>query len=260
MKRVEVDPSCPKCGLEHEDTMHALVLCDYSQLIWHASSLNLSSISSDAFSGWFTNVMLALTEDNVAFVVAALYYMWRARNSAVWERTLPTPSKVLKQAAAALRAWRTVHGLAQKVSAPSQPAAHSALVDDTAHAPSHSLRCFFDAAYHPNTMTASFGAVLLAQDRAFHAACAGNLPGFFAPLMAKAAACNEVLAGLKGKGVLEVQLLTDCMQLRSGLVIQQSSFRSANTIAHTLASSVITQSTNMYWDLVPPDYISTLLH
>ncbi|XP_031096875.1 uncharacterized protein LOC116001121 [Ipomoea triloba] len=109
IKRVEIDPSCPMCGVLHENTMHSLVLCDYSRLVWNESSLHVTSMSGNDFGVWFSNVIAMLTEDKIIYAVELLYHIWRARNSAVWEACLPRPSRVWQSARAATAAWKEVH-------------------------------------------------------------------------------------------------------------------------------------------------------
>nr|GMD83086.1 uncharacterized protein LOC109158686 [Ipomoea batatas] len=50
-----------------------------------------------------------LMEEDVLNVVAVLYHVWRARNRAVWEGSLPCPRGVWRAAQAATAAWRHVH-------------------------------------------------------------------------------------------------------------------------------------------------------
>ncbi|XP_031097148.1 uncharacterized protein LOC116001408 [Ipomoea triloba] len=250
IRRVEVDPTCPKCGLEHEDLMHALVLCDYSQLIWHESELPIYSITGHTFDVWFANILHTLTEDHVDFVVAVLYHLWQARNAALWENTLPMPRKLLTQAGV-------------------------------------TLNCPLSRPYHSDSMKASYGAVLLSPNGEFAAACAGRLPDCFSPLMAEAHACKEVLLWLTNKEVTDVQLHTDCAQLQAGLTSLRSSFRSyvgftienckssistfnhchvcliprtANISANTLATLAFSQDETLFWDSVLPVSISAFLH
>ncbi|XP_031092290.1 uncharacterized protein LOC115996984 [Ipomoea triloba] len=229
LKRVEVDLSCPKCGLTHEDVMHALLLCDYSQLVWNEFTLPLSSISGDTFTQWFSNVLISLTEEDVGLVVAALYFIWRARNTALWDHNLPTPRKVLLQASKALNDWRGVHCRATATAAPPQhipmqPAVQLAVSDGTGAAALNLQQCYFDAGYQPDSAKATFGAVLFSQEGEFVSACAGALPDCFNPFMAEANACKRVLLWLQNMGITSVQLLTDCIQLRSVLTTVQPSF------------------------------------
>ncbi|XP_019179228.1 PREDICTED: uncharacterized protein LOC109174446 [Ipomoea nil] len=150
-----------------------------------------------------------------------------------------------------------------------QPAATVMPVDDTQHL----LRCFFEAGYRQHTGEATYGVVLLNHDGAFVAATAGTLPGAFSPLMTEALACKEALSWLKGRDIVIVDLLTDCMELRNmihsrstatrsyvGVIVDQcrtfmSLFtycslnyisRAVNMHAHTLASLAFDQDQPMY--------------
>lgn len=104
-----MDPACPMCGLAHEDTMHTLVMCDFTQLVWHESHLPLSNIMGNNFIMWFTNILTTLTEDEICMDVAILYHVWRARNNVVWDNFIPAPKRVVASAAATLQAWRAVN-------------------------------------------------------------------------------------------------------------------------------------------------------
>ncbi|XP_019177195.1 PREDICTED: uncharacterized protein LOC109172495 [Ipomoea nil] len=157
IKRVEVDPACPKCGLANENVMHALVLCEYSKHVWHESSISIT---------------------NYAF----LYQIWRTKNQSVWELSMPSPSAVSRRASTSLLSWRQVHS-------------HPQQMPQTTVTPASSTRpkCFIDAGFKPATGKTSFSAVLLSHDGAFLAACNGLLADCFLPLMAESLACKEVL-------------------------------------------------------------------
>nr|GMD14493.1 uncharacterized protein LOC109156284 [Ipomoea batatas] len=215
------------------------------------------------------------------------------------------PRRVMESAASALQAWTVVASLQQQRTVAVPPQQHAVAVlpqQQPGHLPpfntiaphsqlpapqQHRPRCFFDASFSPASLKSTFGAVLLAPDSGFLAACAGPILDCFSPLMAKAAACKEVLSWLKNKGVLSFELCTDCSHLRSGLSAVRpiyysyvglfvdackdllSSFshsvitlvpRTANVLAHALASAVSAQVSVLYWDMVPPDTISVLLN
>ncbi|XP_031097083.1 uncharacterized protein LOC116001340 [Ipomoea triloba] len=278
-KRVEVDPSCPMCGIVHEDVMHSLVLCDFTQLVWHESCLAFSSIMGGNFSLWFTNLLCSLSEDHVCWAVAILYHVWKARNDAVWSGYLPTPRRVVAAAKASLQAWTAVRqrhppvGQSEEVGGAVQPAQASM---------SASLVCYFDASYNPVTLKAAFGAVLFDPGGNYVAAIAGPMIDCFSPLMAETIACKEVLAWLRDRGVDSIRIFTDCSQLCSGLSRPHSPYfsyvglyidacksaiacflfchinlvhRSMNIIAHTLAAAAVQQASRLHWDSVPPDFI-----
>ncbi|XP_031101936.1 uncharacterized protein LOC116005838 [Ipomoea triloba] len=241
----------------------------------------------NSFPMWFTNLMTSLTEDHISYAVVVLYFVWRARNNVVWDGYLPSPKRVAAAALAALQAWKAVAQGHQSTIGHSVLDDGAALQGVTAQPPEAApLTCFFDASYDPVTLRAAFGAVLLESDGGYVAACAGPLIDCFSPLMTETVACKEVLSWLEGRGVVSVQLKTDCSQLCSGLGRMHSSFysyvglfidacrraiatflychislvpRSANVIAHTLATAAAHQASILYWDFVPPDSISSFL-
>ncbi|XP_031111853.1 uncharacterized protein LOC116015828 [Ipomoea triloba] len=256
LKRVEVNLECPMCGLSHEDTMHALILWDFSQLVWHESQLPFSSILGDSFNLWCANMISSLIDENICMTVAILYRIWRARNNAVWDGFLPTPRRLVATVAATLHAWTAVNAPQHQTVQVASPVGGVQHV----HHPA-TLRCYVDASFHHNTLKASFRAVLVTTHGGFVAACGGPLPDSFSPLMAEAAACKEALAWLRNRGIDSIQLCLDCSQLHSALQRPESSHsyaglfidacktslssflnchislisRSLNSLAHTLA-------------------------
>ncbi|XP_031112161.1 uncharacterized protein LOC116016138 [Ipomoea triloba] len=289
LKRVEVDPACLMCGLEHESIMHSLILCDFSRLVWHESSLHVNSVNGNDFPMWFSNALCVLTDEQILVAVVVLYYVWRARNSAVWEGCLPWPKAVWRSALAAVTAWRQTHLAAPH--SPSTPVLLNAapLPAAAAHTLPHANglppKCYFDASFNSAARKATVGAILVSSDGGFLAAFNGHLPACFSPLMAESLACKEVLSWLKDRGLASVDVYTDCYNLKQLLCSNNvdlysyvafsinatralmSSFthcsvsyvpRSSNLGAHTLAASAFLQVESLYWDSIPPDSISAL--
>ncbi|XP_031098348.1 uncharacterized protein LOC116002369 [Ipomoea triloba] len=212
MKRVDVDPTCPKCGVDHENVLHALVSCAYSQLVWCEFNLPTAPSVGMSFSMWFSNILHTFSEGDITRTVAALYYTWRARNQAVWDGLLPLPRRVKYSAEAALQAWMAVHYGNSII-----PESSNVTSNISEHVQSVWPRCYFDAGYCATTRKVSYGAVLLTAQGGFLAACAGPLPDCYSPLMAEAEACKQILPWLRDKGLESVEIYTDCSQLRSQL-------------------------------------------
>ncbi|XP_019197204.1 PREDICTED: uncharacterized protein LOC109191089 [Ipomoea nil] len=293
IKRVDVDPQCAMCGISQEDTMHALVLCDYARNIWEKSNLTIPNIVTNVFHDWFGELLNVLDSDGMLYAAAILYNVWRARNRAVWEATLPRPEAVLKAAAAAGLAWTRAHPLptARAIALPSgtvQPQGGSGLhgvelhAAETSHGPPRRL-CRVDGGFMQGAGQAAFGAVLLDTNGGYISACSGPLQGCSSPLMAEALACKEALSWLKDRGEQNVEVYTDCLTLHHYLttptvvlrtyleyaidscrltasLFQSYSFhlipRLDNYLAHALATTTYQQSATMYWDLLPPDILS----
>ncbi|XP_019194747.1 PREDICTED: uncharacterized protein LOC109188557 [Ipomoea nil] len=204
IKRVEVDPICPMCGLDHEDVLHVLVLCEYYTLVWNVTQLPITNIIADFFTSWLKGALAVLTEEQTRFMVAVLYYIWRTRNSAVWKGSMTRPTQVGRAAATALQAY----GAAQDYR--TQPDAASATSTEPGGG---GLRCYVDAGFRHGTGEAMYGILLVAPDGSFVAAKNGKLPVCFSPLMAEAQAYKETLSWLLERNNTSVSLLTDCMEL-----------------------------------------------
>ncbi|XP_019164368.1 PREDICTED: uncharacterized protein LOC109160535 [Ipomoea nil] len=141
IKRVEVDPTCKMCGLAHENIMHTFILCDYYRHVWNISGLPIMNIVVNSFLERLTIVFTMFTEDQSAAVVAVLYRIWRCRNSAVWDATLPRPTAAWTQATAALHSYRQV---VRRGSTPLSAVATDGGRDTT-------QRCYVDAGYREDT-------------------------------------------------------------------------------------------------------------
>ncbi|XP_019150544.1 PREDICTED: uncharacterized protein LOC109147336 [Ipomoea nil] len=278
IKRVEVDPLCSMCGINQEDTMHALVLCGFASSVWRKSSLPIPNILTNVFRTWFEEVLDILDSNQMISTTAILYNIWRARNGIVWEHFLPTPKRLVVSSPATRHAWCSVQPNTSRLPLTATASPSPAAVPVR--------QCWFDAGYQPTMKCATVDAVLLGDDGGFISAFNRRLPYCFSPLMAEALACKEALSWLRGRGKHKVELHTNCLTLQQylstntgplrsyvGFVIDgcrtfSASFaycslkfvpRSANLIAHTLASLTFAQSIAMYWDAIPPDSIAGYL-
>ncbi|XP_019185058.1 PREDICTED: uncharacterized protein LOC109180029 [Ipomoea nil] len=269
IKRVEVDPTCPMCDTSHENVMHTLTSCDYSRIVWNISGLPVTNIIAATFPEWIMGAMANLTEEQFATLVGVLYHLWNARNEAVWNRALPPPPATWRRAAAARTAYTQAHCPSSVPPAQQPP--------PVLHG---RPRCFFDGGFRPQTGDAAYGVVLLHPDGSFKAATNDKLMACLSPLMAEALACKEALSWLKERNELDVDMLTDCTQLRHHLLSSPTTIlsyegvvedqcraimalftycsfnivsRLVNVSAHTLATLAFDQEHSMYWDYVPPD-------
>ncbi|XP_031121085.1 uncharacterized protein LOC116024331 [Ipomoea triloba] len=288
IKRVDVQPTCPMCGLTNENVMHSLVLCEFSSLVWHEAAVALPTLHGNDFSVWFTTLLSMLTIEDLLIAVAVIYYIWDAHNSAVWRHCLPRPSSVWRRVYATLHAWRQIHD-AQQLQQNFPPShAQSSARNAAASSQQHGghWRCYFDAGYLPSSRRSTVGAVLYTPDGEYAAAFSGRTHGCFSPLMAEAVACKEVLSWLRDREVDRVDLYTDCANLQTLMASTHqdlfsyiafsieasraimSSFnhcslhlvpRSANLGAHSLASQGYSQAAFVFWDYVPPDSVSGLI-
>ncbi|XP_031131896.1 uncharacterized protein LOC116033283 [Ipomoea triloba] len=248
IKRVDVDPQFPMCGIVHENIMHALILCDFSRLVWHESTLHISSVVGDDFGVWFNNVLSVFTEDEILVTLAVLYYIWKAQNMAVWEGSLPRPKRTWQMAQAAVTAWRHVHPLQHQNLVASTPDVPTAL---TSHVGVHPPKCYFDAGFQAATKKSTAGAVLISADGAFLAAFSAPLADCFSPLMAESMACTEVLSWLRNRGATSVDLYTDCSNLRRLLTTQNTNLFSYVAFSIDAARTIMSTFTYCSVSLIP---------
>ncbi|XP_019183730.1 PREDICTED: uncharacterized protein LOC109178648 [Ipomoea nil] len=222
IKRVDVDPRCAMCGLSQEDTMHAMVLCDFARNIWDKSNLTIPNIITNILYVWFDELLNVLDSDGILYAAAILYNIWRARNRAVWEATLPRPEVVLKTAAAAMHAWTRAHPQPTARATTLLPMPNPLQGSGELHAPNlltaeppgpQRRICRVDGGYMQQTGQAAMGVVLLDTDGGYVSAYSGPLQGCSSPLMAEALTCKEALSWLKDRGEQNVDVYTDCLTL-----------------------------------------------
>ncbi|XP_031120805.1 uncharacterized protein LOC116024042 [Ipomoea triloba] len=176
LKRVDVQPTCPMCGLTNENVMHSLVMCDFSKLVWHEAAITIPSLQENDFAMWFSNLMTMLTMEDILVAVAVIYHIWIARNSAVWKGCLPRPVAVSRRAEAALQAWKKVHHVhrAHQPTPPVHTHSNTMQVTGAAQSQNGDWCCYFDAGYLHTTRMSTAGAVLYMPGGVYSAAFSGR--------------------------------------------------------------------------------------
>ncbi|XP_019195701.1 PREDICTED: uncharacterized protein LOC109189547 [Ipomoea nil] len=233
----------------------------------------------DGFGAWFESLLRSVDENHFTAMVAIMYHIWLQRNSAVWDYKVGLPWHVHATAVASFDAWRKAVG--------TEPRQHEASAPTVAVGQSTGqLFCYFDAAYVAPDGEGAYGLVLQHAGGEFFAAKNGLLPPCHGPFMAESYACKESLSWLRERGVMEVVLRTDCLNLRHTLSSSAAEFhsydgvavsacrdlmsllhscsiicipRSSNVLAHSLAQAALSQANSMAWEDVPPAFISTLV-
>ncbi|RAL53426.1 hypothetical protein DM860_007098 [Cuscuta australis] len=240
---------------------------------WRESGLSLHNGSGVDFPQWLQSVLSALNHEEVELAVGVMHGIWEARNSVIWEKKLPTPGVTCTLAQVKLAAWKSAQ-------------VPSLLLDNRQQSDETSLSCFptcyVDASFSHASGSGTFGAVLYSHNGAFLGAVNGPLYRCLCSLLAKTMAAKEVLIWLKSRGVTSVRVLSDCatlchnmanpcMEDRSYIGITSSdcrklkqgfnncsfSFipRSSNFCAHSLAAAAYGQTSIVYWDSSPSDFV-----
>ncbi|XP_019154304.1 PREDICTED: uncharacterized protein LOC109150749 [Ipomoea nil] len=229
--------------------------------------------------------------DGMLYAASILYNIWRARNGAVWNALLPQPQSLLAAVKSALHAWKRANPPAVQSHAPLPTTQSHHLGSHAPLGPHGTVQeepprrlCRIDARFIQNMGKATVGEILLDMNGGYVAAFSAPLPVYFSPLIAEALACKEALSWLKDRGEQNIEIYTDCLMLQRYLTTPSTTFctyvgyaidacraatvyfqsfsfhfipRLDNFIAHALATSAYQQSAAMYWDILPPDIIST---
>ena len=87
MRSVVPELMCPVCFGGPESVMHALVRCEFSQVVWFAGhmSIRVDAIQEDDFSSFILALLYGADDLTVEWCFGALYAIWEARNKNVFE-------------------------------------------------------------------------------------------------------------------------------------------------------------------------------
>lgn len=78
-RHVSQDPSCIRCGAQHETILHCLRDCPSAKRIWDVLVFTAKQdFNSDDCYGWFKNHALG---DNGQLFVLACWFVWMSRNA-----------------------------------------------------------------------------------------------------------------------------------------------------------------------------------
>ncbi|XP_019184158.1 PREDICTED: uncharacterized protein LOC109179042 [Ipomoea nil] len=242
-------------------------------------NLPLPHYNGDNFLFWaelWLGGASALDCDSKGKMCGLLHSIWTARNSAVWNGFLPTPTALCSRFLSTWAAWMQ-HGASPRITQ------QQAVLQ--ANQGQHGLACYVDAAFQNNQQQPTYGFVVLEEDGRYVAAVNGPLVCPYDPLMAEAMAVTEALSWLKNNGYTAVSLFTDCAVLVSS-IRNACSFRSyfgfildscirlissmpgtvvsyvrrdANVAAHMLAKHSNAPAGGTVWRDGPPSFLEPIL-
>lgn len=84
-RRIDVNPSCPFCGLEEETVDHVFLKCQFARCCWFMCSLWVRIKPSLAFQEFITRVVHGQELWVVAEAEGLVYVLWEARNKLFFE-------------------------------------------------------------------------------------------------------------------------------------------------------------------------------
>ncbi|XP_019160786.1 PREDICTED: uncharacterized protein LOC109157341 [Ipomoea nil] len=212
-KRVDLVNVCPVCGLVEENVMHVLVSCTYGSLVWNRLQLPIPPFNGNNFLFWaelWLGGASALDCDVRGRICGVLHGIWSARNSAVWNGYLPTPTALCCRLSSSWAAWKVYGTGPRSPQVQRQSGLH-------ANQMQNGLACYVDAAFHNNHQNATYGFLVMEEDGSYVAVANGPMVCPYDPLMAEAMAVSEALSWLKNNGYTAVTLFTDSAVLVTSL-------------------------------------------
>ncbi|KAG8638031.1 hypothetical protein MANES_15G185801v8 [Manihot esculenta] len=84
-KRVPVDPSCPLCHVALENVLHILIQCPFARSCWLSSPLGWPAPSASSLNEWFSLAFSSASVENASLMLMILWGLWQNRNNVVWK-------------------------------------------------------------------------------------------------------------------------------------------------------------------------------
>ncbi|KAG8646082.1 hypothetical protein MANES_10G125312v8 [Manihot esculenta] len=225
--RVPVDSMCPLCHEAPETVLHILVQCPFAHSCWLSSPLNWPAFSTASFWEWFSLAFLTTSTKNASLILMICWALWHNRNNVIWKAQGRTASGVFFMALNFLQQWRGA-------------------CSDSTSCTNGLIKVNIDASLNLQRSSLGFGCVVRDANGRFMAVKAGC----FCSQM-------EVKYDLSHFGLL----VQDCKLLLSSYEEARCGFihKPANDVAHVLATSAHSESSQGVWVHVLPLHIISLI-
>ncbi|XP_019163573.1 PREDICTED: uncharacterized protein LOC109159918 [Ipomoea nil] len=274
--KIGTRPSYVWKSLDDESLMHIFANCTYATQVWNAYGRDWGCTTGGDLLNWLRSRFDTLTQTELIHFITVCWGIWEARNKKIWNMLNTPPRSVVTHSIAFLREWKN----ARKTTTV-QYSRLQQVQELWAAPPNGKLKLNIDASIHHNSSHIGMGWIIRDHHGFFVAAISDVRPGPLSPREAEALAVREALSWLKRHHwdglVVETDaeiLLTHLHKLsRSpfGLLIEDitallSSFnditfrhvrRTANAVAHLLASYAFSHFASMTWYDSGPLFIST---
>lgn len=285
IKRVNVNDRCPLCNEEAESIVHTLISCTFARACWNNLLIDTNVSPQQSFLQWLLTELNEWTVDQRSMGIMLCWSIWKCINDVVWKKKGMEVCEVVALAKAVLNQWREAQ---DKNFDKSWGLLNSDDGDELWTIPTdNKIKVNTDAAIFQDTN--SYAVAFAARNHKgelihAHSSCR---PGRITSECAETVVIREVLSWIKDRNLAEVIVETDCLvavqAIRSSkqilpyfgrlvnqckdLLVELSNKgvnlrfikRSANNLAHTLASSSYSIAKRTWEPIVAyPDLIQVL--
>jgi hypothetical protein len=99
-------PLCPRCHETIEDQSHVFSKCIWAQQTWFASPLTIRfDQQNQSFNNWLENFITNGSTQNLEFVCALCYHIWKARNLLVFQNKNIPVMEIIHNATESLKEY-----------------------------------------------------------------------------------------------------------------------------------------------------------
>ncbi|KAA3481447.1 Zinc finger, CCHC-type [Gossypium australe] len=256
-RRLANNNICPQCGGRDETMNHLFRECPVTMEMWRAlTNLDLSTITNIEFGEWLTMVLTSLTLEQWRIFCVALWAIWGDRNSRVHEKTSKSGQQIAKI----------------------QKTANTKI--EWSHPPGQEIKINFDGAFDERSNYSASGVVVKDSSGRVLISSTTIHKGVVSAFVAEAVACSQAtqiaLDMNKEVTIIEgdsLSVIKKCknttqdksqigpfihdihrMKLRGRSLKFEYIPRSANNLAHILATKTLKRKEEIYLINSVPDY------
>ncbi|KAA3468585.1 reverse transcriptase [Gossypium australe] len=272
IRRLANSSMCPRCGGAAETLNHLFGECPVSMEMWRAlTNLNVLTITNIEFGEWLTMVLTSLSLTQGRIFSVALWAIWGDRNSCVHEKTSKTGQQI---ASFMLRYLKELDGVRKET----QKTANTKI--EWSHPPGQEIKINFDGAFDKRSNFSASGVVVRDSRGRVLISSATIHKGVASAFTAEAVACrqatqialemNREVTIIEGDSLSVIKKCKNTtqdksqigpfildihrMKLKGKSLKFEYISRSANNLAHLIATETLRRKQEIYLISRVPDY------
>ncbi|XP_074326550.1 uncharacterized protein LOC141664498 [Apium graveolens] len=105
-KRVNVSEWCPLCNEAAESILHTLISCSFARACWSHLFVDINVNSQQSYLQWMITEMDGKTVDQRCMSIMLCWAIWKCRNDLVWKQKGMEVSEVVALTKVVLNQWR----------------------------------------------------------------------------------------------------------------------------------------------------------
>ncbi|XP_050223218.1 uncharacterized protein LOC126673217 [Mercurialis annua] len=281
-KRCDVSNCCLLCETGLESVPHLFANCAFVSQCWMLLGVNSNTQIWNSLLEFLNWLDSSRNANRKEMFIMVLWSVWHARNNLLWNDVKESPKQVVNRASSVLHQWQMVQKASMQVVLENEFGGGLLSWEKPKEGWS---KVNVDAACFRTAPWTGFAAVERDARGFWVSAISDTKMEHLAPVIAEAWALKEALSWIKNRNMSNVVVEVDCLQIVQLLSsdIQPTSYllcllvdcvdvlktlmnvkvyfvyRSANSVAHSLARSTSSMSGRRVWSDDPPEFLLNVL-